>query len=368
MPSPTQADRLAHEVLTRRLSLRPGENVTIEAYPEALPWATGFVREARRRGARPLLHFEDEASYWSAVREGGARLLGSPGDHEWAALAATDVYIYFWGPEDLARRARLPDAVQEQLTAFNGRWYETARRAKLRGARMMIARATEANARFWGVPLGAWRREVLAASLRDPKHLRKPAVAVERALARGHELRLRHPNGTDLTLRLAGRDPVVATGEVRPAARASRFGRMANVPDGSVYVAVDESTADGTVVANLPTTTAAYRLTGGRFRFRAGRLVEATFRDGGSAFRREYRAAGPGRERPAFVEVGLDPEVRRAPGLEEIVAGAVTVGVGGNAGFGGRTKVDFLGYLSVAGAELSVDGRTVARNGTVGRP
>ena len=101
------ADRLARVTLRQRLGLKPRENVTIEAFSSTLPWAAGFVREARRIGANPLVHFEDEASYWAAVREGRASVIGAPGDHEWAGLGETDVYIYFWGPTEIERRARL---------------------------------------------------------------------------------------------------------------------------------------------------------------------------------------------------------------------------------------------------------------------
>ena len=174
------ADRLARSVLKDRLHLKAKENVTIETYPSALPWATGFVREARRMGAKPLLHYEDEASYWTAVEEGHAHRIGSPSDAEWAALADTDVYIYFWGPEDMARRIALPEKTQGSLTAFNGKWYDVAAKAGLRGARMSIARVTERNARHWGVSRSTWEAEVLAASFRDPKTMAKDAAKVER--------------------------------------------------------------------------------------------------------------------------------------------------------------------------------------------
>jgi len=36
-PSVREADRLARGVLTHRLGVKPGENVTIEVYPSALP-------------------------------------------------------------------------------------------------------------------------------------------------------------------------------------------------------------------------------------------------------------------------------------------------------------------------------------------
>jgi len=363
-PSIEEADRLARGVLRQRLRVKPKENITIETYPSSLPWATGFVREARRLGARPLLLYEDERSYWTAVEEGRAGLLGSPGEHEWAALGHSDVYIYFWGPEDLVRRRRLPEKVQGQLVAFNQKWYRVAGKAGLRGVRMGIGRVTERNARFFGVPFRRWREQVLRASMADPAALRPTAAKVAAAMENGRRVRIRHPNGTDLTLALAGRRPNQTIGEVTAATMKTPFGMMANVPDATVYVAVDENTADGTFVSNRPNTTAFDRpVVGGRFRFRAGKLVRSSFRRGGGAFRAAYRAAGAGRDRPSFLEVGLDPNVEHVPQMEENEAGAVTVGIGRNISFGGATEVDFLGYLTVAGAELSIDGRKVARGG-----
>jgi leucyl aminopeptidase (aminopeptidase T) len=363
-PSVEDADRLARGVLRQRLRVRPKENVTIETYPSSLPWATGFVREARRLGAKPILLYEDERSYWTAVEEGRASLLGTPGEHEWAALGDSDVYVYFWGPETLARRRAVTEAEAEKLTAFNLAWYQAARKAGLRGARMGIARVTPANARLFGVPFGRWREQVFRASLRDPAALRASARSLGRRLERGRSVRIRHSNGTDLTLALAGRKANLTVGDVTPEMMKTAFGRMANVPDGTVYVAVDETTAEGTFVANRPTTSVGEPpLEGGRFTFRDGRLVRSAFRRGGGSFRTSYRTARPGKERPSFLEIGLDPDLGGAPMFEESERGALTVGVGRNVGFGGKTDTNFLGYLTLTGAELTLDGRAVVRRG-----
>ncbi len=364
-PSPQEADRLARQVLTVRLHLKPGENVTIETYPMALPWALGFVREARRLGARPLLHYEDERSYWTAVKEGRYDAIGQPGSHEWAALAKTDVYIYFWGPEDGARLESLPDATFERLVGFNSKWYQVAERAGVRGARMGIARATAPNARRWGVSLDAWRKEVVSATLLDPKGFEADARKVQRAFERGHAVRLRHPNGTDLTLALAGRKARVDLGWVTTASHKVRYGSMASVPDGCVYVAIDETTAEGTLVSNRMTSLFGEPVREGRWKFRGGRLVGQSYGSGAASIREAYAKGGKGRDRPGILEVGLNPSIRIAPGLEEAERGAITAFVGTNAGYGGRTQSNFIAHLTVAGAELSIDGRTLVRDGQV---
>lgn len=368
-PTPRQADRLARQVLTTRLGLRAGENVTIEVYPTSVPWALGFVREARRLGANPLLHYEDENSYWAAVDDGKAGLIGAPGSHEWATLAETDVYVYFWGPEDLARMQALPEKVQDQLVAFNTQWYRRAQKAGVRGVRMGIARATPANARLWGVPLDAWRRELLASSMLDPKVMARDAEKVRKAFEGGEKVRVRHPNGTDLTMKLLRRKAVVTVGSATPSAVRKKKGAiafMATVPDGCVYVAPDENTAEGSVVSNryayLGFTSP---VTGGRWSFRRGRLVSQSYSQGGAVVRKAYSEGKRGRDLPAMLEVGLDPTTHIAPMLQENELGAVSIGIGSNRAFGGTTDANFNATLTVAGAELSIDGRVIVREGRI---
>jgi len=364
-PSFSEADRLARAVLSVRLGLKSGENVTIESYPTALPWALGFVREARRMGAHPLLHYEDERSYWTAVDEGRFDAIGHASAAEWAALEKTDVYIYFWGPEDLGRLQKLPSATFERLTAFNSKWYELAGRAGVRGARMGIARVTETNARRWGVSPDRWRAELVRASMTDPKSFVRDAEKVRRAFERGNHVRIRHSNGTDITLALAHRKAHVDLGWVTPASRRTPAGWMASVPDGCVYVALDESTAEGTVVANRDSGLFGERVQGGRWRFRGGRLVRQGYSLGAASVRAAYSRGGKGRELPAILEVGLDPSIRISPNLGENERGAVSTYVGGNLRIGGTTRSSFMAYLTVGGAELSVDGRTVVRGGRI---
>jgi leucyl aminopeptidase (aminopeptidase T) len=360
-----QADRLARNVLRSRLGLKPKERVIIETYPSSLPWANGFVREARRAGALPILHYEDEHSYWTAVEEGQAGLIGASAEHELAALSETDVYIYFWGPENLARRWRLDETTRERTVAFNSRWYELARKHGVRGARMGIARATPQNARTFGVSYAAWRAELFAASTRDIRPLVRQAERLRKILERGGPARLTHPNGTDLSFALAQRPMREGLGRVTPAELRTRFGMMASVPEALVYLSVDESTADGTVVANRPTRQGASPREGGRWVLNDGHLTTATYRSGGKAFRAAYRAGSRGRDLPALLEIGLDPDLRVSPLLEESEAGAVSFGVGGNTGYGGRTRSSFLDWLTVGGATLSIGGKTIVRHGRV---
>jgi leucyl aminopeptidase (aminopeptidase T) len=361
----SEADKLGRTVLRKRLGLKPKERVTIEAYPSSLNWAAGFVREARRIGAYPIVHYEDEAAYWDAAEHGKSKLVGSLSDQEKATLEETDVYVYFWGPEDLDRRERLADKTQESLVSFNPDWYKRAQKAGLRGARMAIARATEPNAKRYGVSLDDWRGQLLAASVRDPSAFQPTVRKLERHLGGKGEVRLTHSNGTDLTLALAERPVQKDIGVLAPRREWGRFRMMVNVPPGSVYVSVDESSADGTLVANRSTTAPGPILDGGRWTFKDGKLTDYHYDKGNAEFDRIYRAATGAKDRPGFLEVGINPDIHGAPLQEENEFGSVTVGIGNNNGFGGKNKSSIFQFLTLAGASLTIGGRSVVEGGRV---
>jgi hypothetical protein len=140
---------------------------------------------------------------------------------------------------------------------------------------------------------------------------------------------------------------------------------MASIPEALVYISVDESTAEGTIVANRATRQGGSPREGGRWTMKGGRLTEYRYRTGGKEFRTAYQAAPKGRDLPALLEIGLDPNLRVSPMLEESELGAVSFGIGGNAGYGGKTKVPFIDWLTVGGAALSINGHTVVRGGRV---
>lgn len=206
---------------------------------------------------------------------------------------------------------------------------------------------------------------MVRATMLNPKQFVADSRRLQKALERGHTARIRHPNGTDLTLALAGRKALIDLGWVTAASRRARFGTMASVPDGCVYVAIDESTADGTLVSNRMSNLFGEPVRGGRWTFRGGRLVGQSYAAGAASVREAYAKGGKGRDRPGMLEVGLNPSISISPGLEEGERGAVTAFVGTNTGYGGRTRSNFIAHLTVAGAELSIDGRTVVRGGRI---
>ena len=357
-PAPRTA-QLARSLLTKNLAVKAGETVTIEAWPHTLPYAVALAREARRLKALPLVLYEDEDGYWDAVSHGDAKVVGASPGHEWAALGKTDVYIHMWGPGDRVRLNALPPAQQGPLYQFNDGWYASARRAGTRGLRLELGRPYPALAEAYGVDLRSWVAQVEAASALEPTILARRAAPLVRALRSGKKLRIRHENGTDLTVGLAGRTPRAYDGRPHPGEKDRPFDLLANVPSGAIRVALDETVAEGTLVGNRTCYYDDGVARRPRFEFARGKLVRHEFASGGERFDAGYRAGGAGRDRPGMLSIGLNPELHDTPQVEDIESGAVMVSVGGNRNLGGKNRSPFFGWAIVAGARLELDGRTL---------
>lgn len=355
----------ARNIVRKYLQVRPGENVIVETWPHTLSMASAMVDEVRQVGGRVLVHYEDEDAFWSAMERKQGKLLGSSSEPEWAALQKADVFVMFWGPGASSRSDDFPDKLWNEATAWNEMWYKTARKNGLRGCRMELGHATADQAKEWGVDLQGWRRQLLEGCLADPREMVASGSRLQRAFAKGRRVRITHPNGTDLAFGLAGHPPRYFPGVPTKESRASPFGMMTNLPPGQFAVALDAKTAEGRLTSNR-TSYADWGVTrGGSWEFAGGKLTSHEFAQGGPAFDKLVGKAKPGKDRPGFLYIGLNPKVGEVPNIEDTERGTVCASVGRNVFLGGDNASDMMAWLTLAGSEISVDGTPVVRAGRI---
>jgi leucyl aminopeptidase (aminopeptidase T) len=362
-PSKLQRDA-ARNIVTKYLRVRAGENTIIESWAHTMPMASAVVDEVRRAGGKVLFFYNDEDAWWRAIDRKQSKLLGKSSAPEWAALKVADVYVNIWGPGDTDRIEKLPDEPGNEAFAWNGPWYEVARRAGLRGVRMTEGFVTEARARKWGQDLAQWEESVLRASLIDPQELAKSGARLRRALSRGKKVRITHANGTDLEVALAGVAPRLLDGRPHPYQRGdSPSGMLQQVPAGTVDVALDSKTAEGSFRANRRTNIWWNWHAGGSLEFADGKLTSYSFRDGEEEFVRQYKNGTAGKDRTSVLKLGLNPAVRDVPNLETVERGSVSLQIGGNRYLKGTNGSSFFTWFTLAGSEIAIDGTPVVRAG-----
>jgi leucyl aminopeptidase (aminopeptidase T) len=364
-PSSETAALFARNVLTSTLRVRPGENVIIETWSATLPWAKPFVTEARRIGAHPMMLYEDEDAFWDSVNQGYSRATGRVGAHEWAALDKTAAYVFFHGPSEWPRFDDLPPKKQAGLAAYNADWYRRAAKAKVRGARIFLGRTSQLSADRWGVDLAAWREELVRASLVPPARLHALGMRVGKRLQSGKRAEVTHPNGTKLSFRL-GRFPLQLDDALVDAADVKAGNTMASIPGGVVGVAVDHTSAEGTIVGNHTTYPESGPVTGAQWTFVDGHLTAQSYESGGDPIKAEFsKAPRAGRDRMSYLSIGLNPEISRLPLMEDQELGAVMFQLGGNSFRGGKNASPFGAWIVVKGADVTVDGRPLLKEGRI---
>ncbi|HYB79044.1 MAG TPA: hypothetical protein VEG66_04705 [Thermoplasmata archaeon] len=358
---------VARAIVGRALGVRRGEHVVVASWNHTLAWATACVTEARRLGARALLLLEDEAAFWRSVE-------GASPPRRWAgvsrpvraALAHADALVFFPGPADRPRLHALPAHLLSPFVGADDEWLTLARKSRVRAVRCLLGYSSDAQAAHWGVPGAMWRSQLIRGITEvDYGSLRKDGQRAAALLAKGRELRLMATNGTDLRLRLRRRVPWVDDGAFGPADR-GRSRPVATSPAGSVVVAVDESSAEGMVVANRPSFLSSGRAEGAQWEVESGRLRNYWYTEGGEAFESEFARAPRGGDTVSLFALGLNPEL--APGVpraEDEEAGTVTVAIGGNSLYGGRNRCRFLSWITVGEATVAVDGTPLCDRGKV---
>lgn len=364
-PDP-RAREMARMVLRRSLGVRRGERVTIEAWSQHLDFANAFVLESAQLGARPLLLYRDEPTYWAAASRVPASHLAHVGEHTRAALERSDVFVSFFGPSDRERFHALPRVTRNRLGEYQDELIAAAAKARSRAVLLALGRVSEPSARMYGVDLERWRNELIEGSLIEPARLDRRARGLSERLRTGRTLRIRHANGTDLRLGLKHRRPAVSNGRVPRTAPRGRW-ELVQLPAGVVTVALDEEVAEGVFVSNVPNSIgvmdAVGEIAGGRWTFADGRLVRYVYERGGEIVDQSYRRGGPGKERPGTLSIGLNERLEIAPLLMDQALGTLTLQIGRNDTAGGANQVYWWAWLLLRGADLSVDGETLVRGG-----
>lgn len=370
--APTALERAAARKLVKSyLRVEPGENVIVEAWTHTLSMSSAMVDEVRRVGGNAFLAYEDDDAWWRAVGRKQSKRLGRLSDPEWAAIAAADVYVQFWGPADSARLAKLPEKnFDGWASGWFDRWYRLARSTGLRGGRMSMGWVTDGRVRKWGLSKPRWMTALLEACLADPEEMAKSGRRLARAFTGAKKVQITHPNGTNLEVALAGAPARVYNGYPHPKDKAyGEFDMMANFPDGRLRIALDAKTAEGRVVSNRRSYDEVWfpwaRYSGGSFEFAGGALASFSFEEGESEFAKRYARGTPGKDRTGSLSIGLNPRIKNVPYHESRERGSIQLAVGRNAYLGGTNASDFNGSVCLAGSEICLDGVPVVRAGRI---
>jgi leucyl aminopeptidase (aminopeptidase T) len=202
----------------------------------------------------------------------------------------------------------------------------------------------------------------------DPAELAAVGGPLRDILRGASSVRVRHPNGTDITVGVAGNTRVVLSdgNTMRPPRAPGREDEL-NItwlPAGEVTVGLDPERADGRLVVErfFLEGKAAAPLT---LSYANGRLVSMESDADVSGLRGYMQSALPLSERLTGLKFGLNPHVTDPRFLPLMGAGMVSLSMGANTVLGGDINLPFMIFLTLPGTTVEIDGRVVVDGGVL---
>ena len=202
----------------------------------------------------------------------------------------------------------------------------------------------------------------------DYTKLEATANKLKAVLSGGKEVHITNANGTDLKFRIENRPVLASDGSL--SAEDLKKGYASSqvyLPAGEVFVAPVAGTAEGKVVVDR----LFYQdkeILGITLIFKEGKLTSMTAKSGLAPLKAMYDAAGAGKEDFAYIDFGINPDIKIKPGSKLVAwmpAGMVTVGIGNNVWAGGDNKNPFGSPFFLPGSTVKIDGKVLVEKGVL---
>jgi aminopeptidase len=227
---------------------------------------------------------------------------------------------------------------------------------------------TEANAKQFGITQKELSDIFWKGVNVDYSKLEATGKAVQKALSESTDVHITNPNGTDLVMRIQNRPVIVSDGVLSAEDLKKGFAAsQAYLPAGEAYLSPVPGTAEGKVVVDRQFYQGK-EITGLTMTFKAGKLTSLTAKSGLEPLKAIYDAAESGKEDFAFIDLGINPDVKIKPGSKMVAwmpAGMLTVGIGNNIWAGGENKNSFSLASFLPGSTVKVDEKIIVNNGVL---
>jgi aminopeptidase len=364
-------DALAERIVGAGAAVRNGDLVQVIGTVEDSALMEALAVATRRRGAFPLLTLTSDRLGRRMYEEVPEKYDDQPPRLELGLAEMLSVIIELV-PEDEEIYPGVPPARIAKVFASRQGLHARIRERSIRqlsvGNELYPSRA---RAERYGMSYEAMAGNYWRGLATDPAVIRARAAWMHDALARARVIEVTNPNGTRITMSIAGRKLLVSDGVLSDEELAAGGEEvMVWLPAGELYAAPVVKSVNGTVVVDRLRFQDT-RVEGLRLDFVDGRVASMSATAGLDSLKRFYDGAGAGKELFSVLDVGINPNVEHVPGAwitSPVVAGMVTLGIGKNTWAGGDNDASFGVQLYLPGSTLSVDGTRIIADGKLVLP
>ncbi len=356
---------VAKKVIKDCLRVKEDEQVLIQTWAHTLDLSNALALETYQSGAIPVVTLMTDQLYLDYVTKVPEEYYAKRPKALLSLLNEVDASVVLFGPKDPKilkaapgeRMAKTFDADKPIMDKFQDR--------KIRTAYLPVGYITAERAENYGFELASWRRNFDQAVDADMMKVSELGKKLAQKLEKADKVEITHDKGTKLTFNIRDR-PVFIRDGIIDEDDISKGNYTENLPSGAVVVAPVESSAEGEVVFDQAQAFMGKMVRGLRLIFQNGKLASFDGKDNVDAFAQLYHGATGDKDRIAFFSIGLNPNAKHM-GIQgdELVQGAVTIGIGSNKDLGGKNDTS-IGYAqTITKANVTVDGRPLLTAGKI---
>ena len=359
-----RADALAQILVRYSTKVKKGDVCVIQGSSTAEPLVQAVYEEVLRAGGLPVMQLTTEeaaAAYYELASD--EQLDWVPPTAEWAAESA-DVRIAIMAEANTRALSGADPKKQARAQTARKPLMETSMRRSAAGEYRwaLTLFPTHAHAGEADMSLAAYEDFYYAACLandgdpvtaweRQSSEVRRLADWIEGK----EEVHVQGP-GTDIKLGVSGRHWIPCVGEH-------------NMPDGEFFTGPVEDSVEGEVAFSFPATYGGREVSGVRFRFEAGKIVDASA-ERGEAFLHEMLDSDEGARRLGELGIGTNYGITTGTKeilLDEKIGGTVHMAIGMSYPESGGTNDSAVHWDMVLdlrqGGSITVDGVELQREG-----
>jgi leucyl aminopeptidase (aminopeptidase T) len=238
---------------------------------------------------------------------------------------------------------------------FAAKWATVAKKYRVRMLAIEATLATLERARALGLDFNELSKVMFAGCTVDWKSVSRRAERLVPLFSGREMVHLTTPTGTKLDFRLDRRKVEYSDGLTSE--EKTNKGFVTFLPSGGIEVSIDEESAEGRIVYDLPIRLPGRTVRNLKLDIHGGQVTEFDAEEGKDAFE-EYLSNGGDADRLGFFSLGLNPNLRFGFTQDDKVLGGATLGLGDNKEKGGTNRANGNAWWGVVSEASLIIGET----------
>jgi leucyl aminopeptidase (aminopeptidase T) len=356
---------MAQIAVNKCLRIKSSDNVVVFFNPHFTKLAEDIAIECFKNGADVLLNAWTDRYQLGQLTHLSEESLRQPS--VWCReLTRNSTAEFFVGGviDPAIYRKMTPEKMAASEEGENAAHFPLARERKVRTLGLALGLVTKPRAKAYRFNFRAWEKTITAASNVNPEGLAKKATEIANKLRSAEKVKVISPSGTNIEFSVKGRKLRINDGIVDERDMTEDV-LDASLPAGSLNTTIVEESANGKVVLDVPTAWAGRTIRRMEWVFENGKLTSFKGDKNALELRTQWEKAAGDKDRIATLTIGVNPKAKPGYLENEIVEGAVGIGIGGNEDIGGNNKRGFNFSGTISKATLTLDGTTLIDRGKI---